>query len=129
MVHCTFLRHLVPTNNLSATSHSDAQYTESLWPIRHYVMRPSNYFQSLRWFWCCISTLSNEHDYVVMHCIAPLAAMLKIHKENTSFSNKITTKLCPTLRPPHTRSISLSIYATLYKLLIVYERYWCKNPL
>ena len=28
---------------LSATSHSDVQYIERLWSIRHYVMRPTNY--------------------------------------------------------------------------------------
>ncbi len=30
------------SKNLSATSHSDVQYVESLWTIRHYVMRPTN---------------------------------------------------------------------------------------
>ncbi len=29
------------SNISSATSHSDVQYTESLWTIRHYVMRPT----------------------------------------------------------------------------------------
>ncbi len=33
------------------------------------------------------------------------------------------------IKGPHTQSILLSIHVTLYKLLIVYEQYWCKNPL
>ena len=30
------------SDNSSAVSHSDVQYVQSLWTIRHYVMRPTN---------------------------------------------------------------------------------------
>ena len=34
----------------SATSHSDVQYTESLWTIRHYVMRPTYCVKAIKRF-------------------------------------------------------------------------------